>query len=339
MPEAGPESALPEAAAIVRLLLRMETMATQNVVPASVNTLNLTLDQVRERVLMSVEKGHADSYQIGLLYNYVVDSNLAPTGGFVDAPDFFRQRVVVLSQPMLSMYGAIARKFSQAVTVKHGMSKLYTLLTYAKRARVEVDGNEPGPTPITVPQADGTRVNKPFAACSMEELRQAVKHQRDEASPITSVDTARIQSLQERLDRHLPQKHGIRVEARQKGGELRVSLRNVPAAQVERLVAVLVGLPAPDLTAVSQPAAAQVTPQQPVEGVRPALQVVAPMPQAVTQPPVQVETPPAPPEGAMPALQLAAPPRSAMPGTPPHGKPGLFGMLRQALQPQPLKGP
>lgn len=226
----------------------------------------MSLAQVEERILHLVERGQADSHQIGVLYNYVVDKNLALTGGFKDAQDFFKQRIKVLSQTTLTTYGAVATKFSEAASLKYGMIKLYTLLTYARRASLQVDGNEPGPTPIEVPREDGTVTQKLFSECSLTELRQAAKHQRSPEVPLTEFDVARVKRYQESLDRHLPAKHGLRVAARREEGRLRLTLRNVPEDWMERLVEVLA--PPPQvLPAAPSPDVAQVAPPMPPQGV------------------------------------------------------------------------
>lgn len=250
----------------------METTHNESAVPTGLPELQLTLAQVEERLLHLVKKGHADSYEIGRLYNYVVDRNLALSGGFKDAPDFFKQRVTDISQSTLTMYGAVAGKFSEAVSLKYGMDKLYTLLTYARRAGLQVDGAEPGPTSIDVPQEDGTVVPKPFSECSREELRRAVKLLRSSAEPMTELETARLKRYQEHLDRSLPAQHGIRVAARREDGVLRLTLRNIPEDWMERLVAMFS------------------TPPQPVE--LPAAQPQAPVPLQLAPPPPQPQAVP-----------------------------------------------
>ena len=279
--------------------------ATSSGVPTSL----MTLDQVEERILQLVKKGHADSYQIGLLYNHVVDKNLALLGGFKDAPDFFKQRIKVLGQSTLSTYGAVAAKFSEASSLKYGMDKLYMLLTYARRASVQVDGEEPGSTPIDVPQEDGTVAQRPFSECSREDLRLAAKHQRSPMASMTELDVARVKRYQDSLDRHLPAKHGIRVAARREEGGLRLTLRNVPDDWMERLVAVL-ATPPPVLVAAPSSDVAQPAPPTPPQLVAPAH----------------------PPQGMQQPQQAPAPPpRGVAEGGNRLTNMGLRGLLRQAF--------
>jgi hypothetical protein len=205
--------------------------------------LDLSLEQVHERILKLVEQGHGTAYQIGRLYNYVVDSGLAQAGGFKDALDFFRQRVKVLSQPTLSRNGAVARMFPEEAALRYGVSNLYTLLTYVKLAGLTVVYSEPGPTPVVVPQDGGP----PFAECTVDELQRAVKHKRTPPTPLPEEAVARVQRYRDSLMRHFPEKLGIRVDARSHLGELLITLRDIPEAQMKRLAAALVDAPGTDV--------------------------------------------------------------------------------------------
>jgi hypothetical protein len=205
--------------------------------------LDLSLEQVQERVLTLVAQGHGSAYQIGRLYNYVVDSGLAQAGGFKDAQDFFRQRVKGLGQSVLTRNGAVARRFPEEAAVKYGVSNLYTLLTYVKLAGLTVEYGEPGPTPVVVPQEDGPPVTRPFAECTVDELQRAVKHKRTPPTPLPEEAVARVQRYRDSLLRHFPEKLSIRVDARSHLGELLITLRDIPEAQMRRLAAALVDAP------------------------------------------------------------------------------------------------
>ncbi|HZI13765.1 MAG TPA: hypothetical protein VE153_25530 [Myxococcus sp.] len=206
-------------------------------------SLDLSLEQVQERILTLVAQGHGTAYQIGRLYNYVVDSGLALAGGFKDAQDFFRQRVKVLGQSVLTRDGAVARMFPEEAALKYGVSNLYTLLTYVKLAGLTVVYSEPGPTPVVVPQDDGPPVTRPFAECTVDELQRAVKHKRTPPTPLPDEDAARVQRYRDSLMRHFPEKLSIRVDARSHLGELLITLRDIPEAQMKRLAAALVDEP------------------------------------------------------------------------------------------------
>lgn len=282
-------------------------MESTNNAPASTTgspDLPLTLAQVEERLLQLVSNLDSNNYQIGKLYNHVVDKELALTGGFKDAQDFFKQRIKLISQSSLTMYGAVSLKFSEPTTRKYGMDKLYLLLSYARRAGLQVDGDAPGATPIDIPREDGEVAQKLFSECSRDEMRLATKHQRSPPPVMSELDMARIKRFQEHLDRGLPENHGIRVAARLENGALRLTLKNIPADSMERLVAALMG-----------------TPSRTAE---------APPPYAVPHAAAQQTALPAQPQG------LPAMPPPPHPGGNRNTGTGLRSLLRQAFQRPPL---
>jgi hypothetical protein len=205
----------------------------------TVSTNEFTLEEIVERILKLVEQGNAGAYQLGWFYNYVVDRELAQKGGYEDAKDFFAQKVKVLSQATLSTYGAIARAFTATVCVKYGVTRLYSLLTYEKLANIEADGDEPGPTPILVPQKDGTVKEKPFAECTAEELKLALKHKRSPPKPLPEEATARLESYRDALERHFTRQSRVRVSARVERGKVFITLRDIPEAQMGTLIKAL----------------------------------------------------------------------------------------------------
>src|SRR5688572_30566412 len=117
--------------------------ALMNEVNDSNTTPELTLDQVRDSMLGYVAQGNAGHYQIGRLYNYVVTNDLAVKGGYESAQLFFSEHVKALSQSTLSLYGSVAKEFSEPVCVAYGMSKLSALLTYEKVTKVRLPEGDP----------------------------------------------------------------------------------------------------------------------------------------------------------------------------------------------------
>ncbi len=140
---------------------------------------------------------------------------------------------------MLSSYGAVARAFTATAAVKYGVNSLYVLLTYEKVAGLEVDGSEPGPTLIQVPREDGTVVQKPFAQCTVEELKLAVKHRRTPPRPLPENATARLTATRDALDRHLSGEHHIRVSARVERGQVLLSLKDIPEEKLSTVIEAL----------------------------------------------------------------------------------------------------
>jgi hypothetical protein len=79
------------------------------------------LTEVRQRVLYLLEQGTPDVHQLGWLYNYVVERQLAQRAGFKDAADFFTQEVKVISPATLAVYGAISREATELARAQPGV--------------------------------------------------------------------------------------------------------------------------------------------------------------------------------------------------------------------------
>jgi hypothetical protein len=202
--------------------------------PESTNP-KLTLTQVEKRINRLAQQSNANTHELGRLYNYVVDSRLAKKPDYKNAKDFFRKRIKGLSQSMLSMYGAVAARFSAESCAKYGMSNLYVLRSYEKAARISADVDDPGPTLIEVPQAEGAPVQKPFADCSVEELKLAVQYKRVPSAPsIPASDLRRIQHYHDTLERFFPDNKRMRLKARLQSDRLLLSLKDIPEKELER---------------------------------------------------------------------------------------------------------
>lgn len=202
--------------------------------------LNLTLPQVEERINTLVRQGNLDTHEIGRLYNYVVENKLAKKPQYKNAQDFFKKRVKGLSQSALSMYGTVARQFSAEHCGQFGMNNLYVLLTYEKLSGTKVDVKDPGPTPITVPQEDGEPVQKPFAECTVEELKLAVQYKRSPPAPgIPTTGMVRLQRYHDTLARFFPENALVRLNARLHRDQILLSVKDVPEAELEQLAEAL----------------------------------------------------------------------------------------------------
>jgi len=140
-----------------------------------------TLEQCHDGILQSLMQGTAGHYRIGLLYNHIVEHRLAVNRGYRTTREYFRRHVRVLSQSTLTRYGAVAQSFHRPVAEKYGMASLGALLEYLRLAHIwvwQIDGNEPGPTPIELPRRGGLKLTKPFADCTAEDLRDAIQARR-----------------------------------------------------------------------------------------------------------------------------------------------------------------
>jgi hypothetical protein len=146
---------------------------------AALNLWKMTLEQAHDSILQGLMQGPAGHYQIGLTYNCIVARRLAVNRGYRTTREYFRRHVRVLSHAALTMYGAVAYRFPQAVCEKYGMASLGALLNYMRLASLwHVDAAEPGPTPIQLPRQRGLQLTKPFSDCTAEDLRDAVQARR-----------------------------------------------------------------------------------------------------------------------------------------------------------------
>ncbi|HEX8826314.1 MAG TPA: hypothetical protein VF794_40790 [Archangium sp.] len=211
-----------------------------NAMNASNATSELTLEQVRESILGYVAQGNAGHYHIGRLYNQVVSNKLAEKGGYTSAQLFFSQHVKALSQATLSLYGTVSQEFSEPLCVAYGMSKLGALLTYEKLTEIPLPEGDPGRTSIEVPRQDGSVQRMPFADCSLEELKLALKHKRATAKvPVPAGEAARVQFLRDSLMKHFQENARVRVNARVHRGKTLLSVQDVPLADLERFAEAL----------------------------------------------------------------------------------------------------
>jgi hypothetical protein len=200
----------------------------------------LTLEQVLNSIVGYLAQGNSGHYNIGRLYNYTVDNELAQKHGHASAQEFFSQRIQELSQATLSRYGAVARHFTEDACRKHGVVKLSTLRTYAEATSTQVAAGDPGSMLIDVPQKDGAVLPKPFAECSAEELRQAVKHKRKPGgATLPGVDAARVEFMRNSLSRHFAQGSRVQLKTSILGGKTILTIQGVPLEQMEQLLEAL----------------------------------------------------------------------------------------------------
>jgi hypothetical protein len=140
----------------------------------------MTLDELRDAIIQCLLQGSAGHYRIGKLYNHIVLCRRAVDAGYPTTREYFRRHVRVLSHASLTMFGGVARKFNQAVCEKYGMANLGILLEYERLryGSVLYVSREPGDIPVDIPRRGGLTLTKPFADCTLEDLRQAVQARR-----------------------------------------------------------------------------------------------------------------------------------------------------------------
>jgi hypothetical protein len=199
-----------------------------------------TLEQVRDRMIAYLREGNAGHYNIGRLYNHAVSNLLAGKNGAKSAQEYFSQHIQELSQATLTRYGAVAREFSEDACRQHGVTKLATLRTYAKAAKIQLQAAELGSTPIDVPGKEGAVAQKPFAECSLEELRKATKHKQEPSQATEPAsDTARVEFLRQCVSKHFAQGARVQLKTSVQDGKTLLTIQGVPLNDLERLVEML----------------------------------------------------------------------------------------------------
>ncbi|HEX8703202.1 MAG TPA: hypothetical protein VF815_30480 [Myxococcaceae bacterium] len=159
----------------------MQELRPLSVLPPPLPSLHkMTLDELRDAVIQCMLEGPAGHYRVGKIYNHIVKNRRAVYAGYPTTREYFRRHVRVLSHLSLTMYGAVARKFDQAVCEKYGMANLGALLEYERLryGSVMYVPGEPGNMAIEIPRRGGLTLTKPFADCTPEDLRQAVRARR-----------------------------------------------------------------------------------------------------------------------------------------------------------------
>jgi len=200
-----------------------------------------TLEQICGEMLRLMAEENVNHYRMGLLYSYVVDNGLAEKAGFKDAPTYFRQHMADLSTASLNTYRAVAKAFSEQVAVRFGVTCLYLLTIYQEAANLKVNPEEPGPALIEVPGKNGEVTKKPFSACSVEEMRQALRLKRKPASskPVPAEDVAQAEKYRAALKGQFSQGSDVQLKVRNEKGNSVLDIKSVPMAEVGTLILAL----------------------------------------------------------------------------------------------------
>jgi hypothetical protein len=210
----------------------------KNVVPNPYQ--GLTREQVLDTMRQLVAEETRNHVNMGLLYNYLMDSKLLEGTKYKRPLDFICDNIQEVSRSALLVYGAVARAFTQPVCAQYGVSRLRYLLTYKELAKIELNHAEPGNTFILVPQEDGEVRPKVFANCTAEDLRQALQHLRQPPStPIPAEHRALVDQYREAVINRFPQGSPVRVQLRSHKGEVVVDFRGIPVLQVGKLTEAL----------------------------------------------------------------------------------------------------
>jgi hypothetical protein len=200
------------------------------------------LEKECQAILDLLTQEEDEHWQIGVHYNRIVDGRLAQAEGFKSAKEFFSQRLTTISQSTLSLYGAIAKAFSEELARKYGSSLLDFLIAYVRLAKTTLPQGDPGQFTIKVPTKNGSTSSKPFADCSAAELRSAVHalYPPPKRKPIPSQDKDIITALAKGLN-NVGDGNPITMRARRVKADTMVTF-NLPLVFLEYLRDVLIAV-------------------------------------------------------------------------------------------------
>ena len=172
------------------------------------------LEQLRGELLDLMAQESCNHHRMGQLYNHIVNKKLPEKAGYKDARAYFSKQLADLSLTALKMYGAVASDFSEPVARRFGVTCLYLLLTYAEACGLELNYEEPGATPIEVPDEKGHVTVQPFSQCSVDQMRRALQRKRRPTSskPLPPEVEARAEQYSEAVALRFPKGKGTRVK-------------------------------------------------------------------------------------------------------------------------------
>jgi hypothetical protein len=205
---------------------------------------DMTLEQAGAAMGQLMAEENLNHHRMGQLYNYVVEKKLAEKAGYKNAQDYFNKKLADLSQASLTMYGAVAKAFTEKVSVRFGVTCVYLLMIYKEATDLEVNPEEPGSAVIEVPDEKGVVTNQPFGACSVDQLRKAIQRKRKPASsrPVPPEHLALADQYQGAVTSHFPQGVNVKVQVRNQKGEAVLDFKGVPVEDVRTLIAALSAL-------------------------------------------------------------------------------------------------
>ena len=141
------------------------------------------------------------------------------------------------------MYGVVAENFSEPVARRFDVTSLRLLVAYTEAAGVEVNPDEPGDTPIEVPDGRGHVTERHFSECSVAQLRVALRRKRKPAfsKPLPPEALAVAEQYSGAVGASFPAGRGTRVRTavRNEKGMPVMDFKSVPVWKVPQMAAAL----------------------------------------------------------------------------------------------------
>ena len=228
--------------------IRTKSQEAARAVPASTDVHRIIsegtpLEQLGAELLELMAQESSNHHRMGQLYNHIVDKKLPEKAGYKDAREYFSQHLADLSLPALKVYGTVAENFSEPVAQRFGVTCLSVLLTYAEACGLELNHEEPGATPIEVPDDKGHVTVQPFSQCSVDQMRRALQRKRRPTSskPLPPEVEARAEQYSEAVALRFPKGKGTRVKVRVRNekGKAVLDFKGIPIEQVLQLAEAL----------------------------------------------------------------------------------------------------
>jgi hypothetical protein len=198
---------------------------------------SLTIERARELLQQHIARLSAEQYQIGRIFNELLDSRVPGIGSSKSAMKLLGPVIKSLSERDVKRAQAASRRFSEAVFVQYGVRRLGTLVQYGKRLRREWKDGEPGQMLMQVPGEDGHLREKPFPECSPEEVGRAVSdaQEKEASSPLPRLDEYCIHLLREKIRQRFSEDTSTAVRATVREGVTYLTLRDVSMTELRML--------------------------------------------------------------------------------------------------------
>ena len=201
---------------------------------------DLTLPQATEKMHELIKNEAYMQWQIGGLYNYIVDKRLPEKNGFRFAREFFAKEFREMPKSTLDLYSQVNRSFTQEIAQKYPVSLLGKLLTYLKLSQQQIQNVDPGPLPIKIPQRDAPPLEKAFADCTRDDLARAIKALKKKPSVVPADDAVVLDRMHEALLQTLGADTQAKVNAGFENGETMVTIAHVSLSDLRNALLAIV---------------------------------------------------------------------------------------------------
>ena len=198
------------------------------------------LEQAKKALLKIDAQNSVGHWDMGEIYNSIVDGELAKKSGYASARDFFNAEVGTISQSLLSACGRVAKLFTRDVAARYSVGMLNRLLRWWKlkhQGALPVPA-DPGEVELEFERQDGARVRKTFAAITTRELDQAIKLLKPPPRPpqFPPLDQRVLKAMTDMLVNDLwTERFGVQLKVFAVRGEPHFHLLHVPFAKMDHL--------------------------------------------------------------------------------------------------------